>query len=213
MRIGGFEPFTLSDYPGMPAAVVFTQGCNMACPFCHNSELIDCQRPGAIDKQEVFRVLRRRGRVLRGVVVSGGEPTVQPDLPEFCEEVHAMGFAVKLDTNGSRPDVLRGLLERGLVDYVAMDIKAPLHDAERHWLLTGSRVSPERMLKSMQLIASSGVRHHFRTTVVSQWLREEDILAIEHAIPHGSQHVRQTFRSELAWDERLSVGELAASNL
>ena len=125
MRIGGFVPVSLCDYPCRVAAVVFTQGCNFRCPFCHNGHLVGCEGAALLDEAAVLAQLAERRNRLGGVVVTGGEPTLQGDLPQFLHALKQLGLAVKLDTNGSQPDVLQALLADRLVDYVAMDLKAP----------------------------------------------------------------------------------------
>jgi pyruvate formate lyase activating enzyme len=202
MQISGFQPFTLSDFPGRPAAIVFTQGCNMACPFCHNGDLI-ARRSGKLSERDILAILRRRCGLLQGIVITGGEPTLQPDLDDFCRTIHTLGLLVKLDTNGSNPDKLEFLIEAGLVDYIAMDIKAPLDDPSTHHQLTGSRLDPGRIARSMHIIADSGIEHHFRTTVVPGLLDDANLVRIAASIPDGSRHVRQTFRPEHALDRRL----------
>lgn len=202
MRIGGFQSFSLSDYPGMTAAIVFTQGCNFRCPFCHNGTLIpaDAEGGSSIPETNILRHLKERRRLLDGVVVTGGEPTMQPDLPRFIRRIREMGYAVKLDTNGSRPKVLRRLLAGNLLDYVAMDIKAPPACYDR---LTGV-ASPVRAVKtSIRLIARSGIAHEFRTTVVKPLLSESDIHAIREMVPVGSPHTLQDFNPEHAYDPAL----------
>jgi pyruvate formate lyase activating enzyme len=196
MRIGGLTPFTLSDFPGRAAAVVFAQGCNFRCPYCHNAALLP-DAPGRLSEAEVLAWLAgRRGR-LGGVVVSGGEPTVQADLPRFCAALKAQGFAVKLDTNGSRPGVLCDLLGGGLLDYVAMDVKAPPASYDR---LAGVPVAWPALAESIELLASSGVPHHFRTTVVPAILSAADLAAIRALLPITSLHVCQPCRLDLARD-------------
>lgn len=203
MRIGGFQPVTASDYPGRMAAIIFTQGCNFRCPFCHNGRLLPLEAMGRHDQlsdTEVLAFLERRRTVLGGVVLSGGEPCLQDDLPWFCQKLHQMGFAVKLDTNGSYPEVIEQLLSRKLVDFIAMDIKAPLH---RLAALTGVNPNPEAILHSMTLIAASGVDHLFRTTDVAALLSPKDHLAIKNLIPDGSPHIVQPFIPENALDATL----------
>jgi pyruvate formate lyase activating enzyme len=194
--IGGFEPFSLSDYPGCPSAVVFTQGCNWRCPFCHNPELLEIRaalgprRPDLAVETVLGRLRERRG-LLRGVVVSGGEPTVQgAELPGFLAAVKELGFCVKLDTNGSRPEALESLLDAGLVDYIAMDIKAP-GDPGRYASLAGVEVDLDAVRRSAALIAASGIAHHFRTTWVPGLLAEADRAGILGLAPAGSRHVWQ----------------------
>ena len=148
MKIGGLNKFSLSDFPGKVAAVVFTQGCNFRCPYCHNGSLIsaDILECCLIPEEEFFEILQSRSKQLDGVVVSGGEPTIQADLPEFLAHIKSRGFLVKLDTNGSQPEVLREVLQSKLVDFVAMDIKAPLAIYDR---LTGVRAPTSQILESI----------------------------------------------------------------
>src|SRR5210317_2671071 len=126
MKISGLQPVTVSDFPGRMAAIVFTQGCNFHCPFCHNGSLLPMDADARIAEHDVWSFLQKRQKLLDGVVISGGEPSLQSDLAGFCRQVKDMGFAVKLDTNGSRPGVIKALLDGNYVDFIAMDIKAPL---------------------------------------------------------------------------------------
>jgi len=160
--IGGFQPFTLSDFPGHVAAIVFTQGCNWRCPYCHNRSLLKTRRPEQelIPETHVFDILHRRRNELDGLVITGGEPTIQEDLPRFIHKVHRMGLAIKLDTNGSRPGVIGRFLEEGLLDYIAMDIKAPL---DRYESVVGHPVDIGSIQTSIELVKNSGVPHEFRT--------------------------------------------------
>jgi len=208
VRIGGLNPFSLSDFPGHVAAVVFTQGCNFRCPYCHNGSLIpmDPATGTLIPMEEVFRFLDMRRGQLNGVAVSGGEPTLQPDISSFLHRIRLMDYRIKLDTNGSRPEVLAGLLEEVLVDFIAMDIKAPFGLYDR---LTGVLAPVEQLEKSMALIAQSGIDHEFRTTVVKPLLSEEDLQAIRSMVPQGSRHRLQEFRPENALDP---VFRVAASD-
>jgi pyruvate formate lyase activating enzyme len=164
MNIAGFVPLSLCDYPGRVAAVVFTQGCNYRCPWCHNGHLLPLTADPAkrVSEAQVLAVLEERRNRLGGVVVSGGEPTLQLALPRFLRRLKALGLDVKLDTNGSHPNVLRQLLEDRLLDYVAMDVKAPW---DRYAALTGmAGCNVAAVQASMTLIAASGVPHAFRTT-------------------------------------------------
>lgn len=203
MLIGGIERFTLSDFPGRSAAVVFTQGCNFRCPFCHNGGLMPARPPtegSLIPAKEALAFLATRRRKLDGVVVSGGEPTLQPDLAEFLREIRALGFATKLDTNGSRPETLRLLLDADLLDYVAMDLKAPLALYPK---LAGVPVDVGAIATSVALVAASGVAHEFRTTVVEPLLTSADVAAIRALVPPKSTWRAQAFRPELAHDPAL----------
>ena len=198
MKIGGLNKFSLSDYSYHVAAVVFTQGCNFRCPFCHNGSLIPGDVPERllILEEKVFEFLEDRSRQLDGVVVTGGEPTIQPDLPEFIHRIKAMGLLVKLDTNGSLPEVLRRLMEEKLIDFIAMDIKAPMDIYDR---LTGVQTPISRIKESIELIARSGVAHEFRTTVVKSLLSPQDLRSIQKLVPHKSRHHFQKFRPKHAF--------------
>jgi len=199
MNIGGYLPFSLSDYPGCPAAIVFTQGCNFRCPFCHNNALIEI-KAGSIPATEVLSSLANRRKFLQGVVISGGEPCLQNGIEDFCASVKELGLRVKLDTNGSRPDVLIRLINAGCVDYVAMDVKAP---PGRYHVLSGIEVNWNTMEESMRALTASGIPHHFRTTNVTPLLSLKDIGEIVGHLPLGSKHVLQEFRRELARDSWL----------
>ncbi len=192
-------PFSLCDFPSHPAAVVFAQGCNFRCPFCHNGGLL-AMTAGSIPPAEVLDRLARRRDLLHGVVVSGGEPCLQPDLAAFCASVKALGLAVKLDTNGSRPSVLRDLFARRLVDYVAMDVKAP---PRLYAKLAGVDVEWDVIQESIRVLAACGVPHQFRTTVVEAILSDEDLEEIAGLLPPGDRLVRQVFRPDLARDPLL----------
>ena len=212
MRIGGLSSFSLSDFPGHVAAMVFTQGCNFRCPYCHNGSLIPMDPPtGAlIPEEEVFLFLEKRRGQLNGVVVSGGEPTLQSDIPLFFYRVRSMGYQIKLDTNGSRPEALAELLMEGLVDFIAMDIKAPFELYDR---LTGVSAPKEQLEESIALIARSGIDHEFRTTVVEPLLSEDDLQAIQAMVPHGSRHRLQEFRPENALDPVLRAAVAVKNNV
>lgn len=200
MRFGGFQPFTLTDFPGRVAAIAFTRGCNFRCPWCHNGDLLGPACNGKDPSREqveadqgdeqVLAFLHARRRRLDGLVLTGGEPTIQPDLGHFIARVKDFGLQVKLDTNGARPDVLQPLLAEGLLDFVAMDVKAPL---EKYETLAGCPVDTGAITRSMDLIARSGVEHLFRTTRVIPMLAEHDIAAIRALIPHGSSWITQPF--------------------
>ena len=177
MKIGGLIKFTLIDFPGRPAAVIFTQGCNFRCRYCHNPELVYPHlftEPAPLE--EIVSFLQRRQGSLEGVVVSGGEPTLYDDLPEFMAQIKAFGYAVKLDTNGSRPEMIQELIDKKLVDYIAMDLKAPL---EKYALITGTDTNPEILARSMDIIRKSGLAYEFRTTYDKEVLTDVDIEALK----------------------------------
>jgi len=202
MNLAGFVPLSLCDYPGRVAAVVFTQGCNFRCPFCHNGHLLSPVPDPAtrVDEEWVLAVLVERKNRLGGVVVSGGEPTAQTDLPHFLRRLKALGLAVKLDTNGSRPNVLHALLAERLLDYIAMDIKAPWN---KYAALAGIACDVAAIQASMELIAASGVPHLFRTTRVDPLLTASDYIGLKTQIPKASPHVWQPFRAAFSRDPAL----------
>ncbi len=175
MKIAGLQKMTLLDYPGKVACTVFLGGCNFRCPFCHNSELI----PGGealMEQQELLDFLQKRRGLLDGVCITGGEPTLQKDLPELLAQIKALGFAVKLDTNGYRPEVLEALLDRGLVDYVAMDVKSDRAGYREVAGLPGLELS--KIEKSLKLLLSGRVDYELRTTLVEPFHTEQSILGI-----------------------------------
>ena len=177
MIIHGLQKMTLLDYPGKVGCIVFTAGCNFRCPFCHNAPLVtDCRADARLDEDEVLAYLEKRRGILDGVVISGGEPTLQADLPDFIRRVRALGYAVKLDTNGTHPAMLRALLAEGLLDYVAMDVKnAP----EKYAATVG--VEPFDLApiqESMRILSESGVDYEYRTTVTAELHTPDDVAAI-----------------------------------
>lgn len=163
MRIAGFQKLTLLDYPGKVSCILFTQGCNFKCPYCHNSGLIGHENEELISEEEIFSYLNKRKGILEGVVISGGEPTVQSDLTFFIQRVKDMGFLVKLDTNGSNPDLLEELVRDNLVDYVAMDIKNVL---TKYKDVCGVNANVDRLKRSINLLKTSSIDHEFRTTII-----------------------------------------------
>ena len=177
MRICGLQKLAMVDFPGKLAATVFTGGCNLRCPFCHNAPLVThLEEAEHFSEEEVLDFLRRRQGLLDGVVLSGGEPLLHDGVGAFLRKVRDLGFAVKLDTNGCFPDALASLLEEGLLDYVAMDIK---NQPEKYPLTVGVSVFDiAPVQESVQLLARSGVDYEFRTTAVREFHTAEDFLAI-----------------------------------
>lgn len=193
MKIKGLQKLTLLDYPEKIACTVFLGGCNFRCPFCHNASLVLPERESeGISEAEFFAFLESRVGRLGGVCVSGGEPTLHPSLPEFIGKIKALGFSVKLDTNGYRPDALRALISEGLVDYVAMDIKSSL---EGYGSCVGiPELNTEPIRESAALLMEGGVDFEFRTTVVRELHAEEDIRAIGEWLAGGERFYLQSFR-------------------
>lgn len=192
MIFGGWQKFSLIDFPGRASAILFTQGCPFRCPFCHNPELINPAQGmfASVTEQEILDFLATRKKKLDGVVITGGEPTLHSDLPDFISKIKEYGFAVKLDTNGSRPDILAELLKSGNLDYVAMDYKAPLEKYSSH---IGVLIDPKKIAKSVELIKNSGVDYEFRTTVVKEILALDDIIKIADELKGAKRYVLQKF--------------------
>ena len=191
MKAAYLQKTSFIDYPGRISAVVFTQGCNFRCPYCHNPELVVPERYcGTIRIEDIFSFLEKRRGKLDAVVITGGEPTLQADLVPFMQRIRSMGFLVKLDTNGSRPQVLGEMIARGLPDYVAMDIKAPW---DKYAFVAGSPVDITDIGASVELIMGSGIPYEFRTTLVRSLLDPDDVMGIGRAIRGASLYVLQRF--------------------
>ncbi len=176
MIISGLQKMTLLDYPGRVACTVFLQGCNFRCPFCHNSGLLGASQDDPIPEAELLDFLQKRIGILDGVCITGGEPTLQADLPHLLKKIKDMGYAIKLDTNGSRPAMLKELVKDGLIDYVAMDIKnCPDRYAETVGL---PQIMQDKLQESTTFLMDGDLDYEFRTTVVDELHTEEDILAM-----------------------------------
>jgi pyruvate formate lyase activating enzyme len=192
MIIGGFQRFSLIDFPGKICAIVFTQGCNFRCPYCHNPELVDTALPdaGTVSDQEVMSFLERRKGKLDAVTITGGEPLMQPDLEDFLSRVRALGYLIKLDTNGSFPRRLEGIIQSESVDYLAMDIKATL---EKYRSVIRREIDISKILESITLIKNSGLDHEFRTTVVKPLFEREDFYEIGRLTENCKLYALQRF--------------------
>lgn len=192
MILGGIQKTSLIDYPEAVSCVVFTMGCNMACGYCHNPELSKPVQPikTGYTEEIFFNFLKERKEKLEAVVITGGEPTIHDDLPEFIKKIKNMGFKVKLDTQGTRPDMVEQLLEDRLLDYVAMDVKAPI---ERYREITVSMVNTDDILKSIKLIMEKAPNYEFRTTIVKGQLDAEDFEKIGKMIKGAPLYALQKF--------------------
>jgi pyruvate formate lyase activating enzyme len=197
MLIAGFQKLTLIDYPGKIATTVFTVGCPFRCPFCHNPELVlgtgRGLSPQKITEKEFFEHLKKRIGKLEGVCITGGEPTVQADLIKFIKRIKKLGFLVKLDTNGTRPDILKKVIDEKLVDFIAMDIKNQL---DKYDATAGTKVDKDRIRLSVKLIMNSYVPYEFRTTVVPGIHSEEDFLEIAEWIKGAETYYLQEYRDK-----------------
>ena len=205
MKICGFMKTTLLDYPGQVACTVFTGGCNFRCPYCHNSELLDMDLPSEFTEEEIFMFLQRRKGVLEGVVISGGEPTLQLDLPRFIRDIKEQtGLEVKLDTNGTAPDMLRELLGEGLLDFVSMDIKSgPGGYTKAAGIRNGGILS--RIEESRDLLINGDIPYEFRTTVADGLHERKDFEEIGPFIKGCRNYYLQCYKeSDMVLD--LSAG-------
>ncbi len=196
MWIKGLVRNSLIDYPGKLAAVLFSGGCNFRCPYCQNSQLVLCpQELPDTPPEEVLSFLAERRGFLDGLVLSGGEPTLQPDLGDFAWQVKRLGLAVKLDTNGYRPDVLRDLLSRGCLDMIAMDVKATI---KSYSLAAGIPVDLSLIEESLALLLSSGIAYELRTTVVPGIIGPQDVDDLSAWLRRAKRYVLQQFRPQEA---------------
>lgn len=191
MNIQGFQKLTLLDYPGKTACTVFTHGCNFRCPFCHNASLVTRKQDAQVTEDEFFAFLKKRRGVLDGVCVTGGEPLLQDDIAFFLGRIKEEGFDVKLDTNGSMPDKLSNLINSGVVDYIAMDIKTSLKNYQR---VAGVDIDQSKIAESVKLIKSSTISHEFRTTAVKNLHTEDDFLSIAALISCDSSYFIQSYK-------------------
>ncbi len=189
MKIGGLQRVSLIDYPGEICAIVFTAGCNFRCPYCHNPELVHINGE-YIAENKVFEFLKKRRDKLSAVSITGGEPTLHNDLPVFLEHIKSMGYKIKLDTNGTNPDILAQLIDDQTVDYAAMDVKAPLYKYDK---AAGVKVDTGRISESINIIKRSGIDYEFRTTIVRSQLAEDDIMSIAKLIKGANLYYLQRF--------------------
>lgn len=193
MKIGGIQKLSLADYPGKTCAVLFTIGCNMCCGYCHNPELVIPDK--YIDNmplEDIYNFLDSRANKLDAIAVTGGEPTLHKDLPEFIAHIKSLGYLVKLDSNGTNPEVIRHLIDKKLIDYIAMDIKGPL---EKYSEITNRPVNTDAIKQSIDLIMKSGVDYELRTTIVSGQLDFTDFEKIGKMIKGAKRYAIQKFVS------------------
>ncbi|MBM3250665.1 MAG: anaerobic ribonucleoside-triphosphate reductase activating protein [Candidatus Nealsonbacteria bacterium] len=196
MLIGGLQKFTFIDYPGKLACVVFLAGCNFRCPFCYNREIVlaqEIKKHPLISEREIFKFLKERKNLLEGVVITGGEPCLNKGLLGFIKKAKKLGYLVKIDTNGSFPEMLRYLIAQRLVDYVAMDIKA---SKEKYKEITGGRADLRHIERSVSLLKENRVDYEFRSTVAPTLLDKKDVLEIARWISGAKRYYLQNFRPE-----------------
>lgn len=209
MIIKGLQKLTLIDYPDTVACTIFTFGCNLRCPYCHNPELVVDDGRKNIDVEEIFQFLKDRKNFLDGVCITGGEPTLQNDLPEFMSKIKELGFLIKLDTNGTNPEMIDRLIKGKLVDYIAMDIKAPL---ERYEEVVLSKVDLENVKKSVEIIKNSGIDYEFRMTVPPQTFEEKDFVLIGEWLKGSKKFYIQQFKGIKTLDKSFIGKESVSAN-
>jgi len=202
MTIGGLQELTLIDYPGKLAATVFLTGCNFRCPWCYSSEIVLPEKikvQPEFTEKEIFDFLKGRKNLIEGVVICGGEPTASKDLAAFASKVKKEGFLVKLDTNGTDPQKLRELITKKLVDYVAMDLKAP---KEKYNNLAGVKVDIKKIQKSIDILKENKVDYELRTTIIPGFHKKEDLLNMAKWIAGAKKYYLQNFLPEKTLDKR-----------
>ena len=202
MNIGGIQKLTLLDYPGHVACTVFLKGCNFCCPFCYNTSLIDGETLSPVLEDDFFKFLNTRKNILDGVAITGGEPLLQKGIKEFISKIRALGYKVKLDTNGSYPEILQSLINEGLVNYVAMDIK----NSWNKYSITSGFNQLENIKKSISILLEGKIDYEFRTTVVKELHDKEDFEIIGQMIQGADNYFIQCFRpSENVIDKNLNA--------
>lgn len=202
MKIAGLQKVSMVDYPGHICATVFTQGCNFRCGFCHNSALMTIDTNFGFSQEEFFEYISSRKSLIEGVCITGGEPTLWEDLPDFAREIKKTGLKLKLDTNGSNPQMVQDLLQEDLLDYIAMDVKTSL---VKYHLFKAPENTEEVLAQSIQKIISSKIPYEFRTTCVPGVVAEEDMYSIAKAIKGAEKYCLQQFRPhENMLDEKFS---------
>ncbi len=202
--IGGLQKTSLLDFPNKVSAIVFTQGCNFNCGYCHNPLLLKNQSKNDITVDVIFDFLNKRKGKLDGIVITGGEPTLQPDLKLFIQKIKEMSFLVKLDTNGTNPDIVSELLKEHLVDYIAMDIKAPL---EKYSVVVNRNIKTEDIKKSVNLLLNSDIEYEFRTTVLPSLISIEDFNDIGTLIKDAQKYYLQKFEVQSEINDSTLVNE------
>jgi len=189
MKIAGLQKLSLVDFDGHISATIFTSGCNFACPFCHNSRLVKDVEDD-IKITEILEFLTKRKNMLDSVCISGGEPTLHPDLPDFIKKIKDLGYIIKLDTNGTNPDMIKQLYENNLIDYIAMDIK---NSYEKYPFTAGKNINLDNIKKSIKYIMNCGIDYEFRTTIMQGHHTMQDIKDIGKMIKGAKKHFLQKF--------------------
>ncbi len=202
IQIGGLQKLTLIDYPGRIAATIFLTGCNFRCPWCYSSELVlpeKIKNQPKISQKELFKFLKERKNLIEGVVLCGGEPTVSKELISLIKKIKKMGFFVKLDTNGSDPKTLKKLIDERLIDYVAMDLKAP---KKKYQKVTGTKIDVKKIQKSIDILMEGKIDYEFRSTIVPTLHKKEDVIEMAKWIRGAKRYYLQNFRPEKTIDKK-----------
>lgn len=199
MKIGGFNKLTVQDYPEHIACIIFTKGCNFDCSYCYNRDLVDnkCKN---IAKDEIMEYLYKRRKILDGVVISGGEPTIWNDLIEFLKEIKELKLDIKLDTNGYNPDMLKEIIDNNLVDYIAMDIKAV---SNKYYKVINKKIDFDKILKSIKLIKKSNIKYEFRTTIMKGIHNTSDIVEINKLIGNSPLYLQNFEYTDRVKDKKI----------
>lgn len=202
MKIAGYEKLSLQDFPNQISCIIFTQGCNIRCPFCQNSTLIPMDANNLISEDEIFDYLNLRKNIISGVTISGGEPTLQPDLENFIDKVKDLKLKVKLDTNGLNTKLLEKLIENQKIDYVAMDIKNSLN---KYSLTSGvAKINMQNILNSIELLKKGKVDYEFRTTIINEFHTLQDIIEIIKLVGNSNYYLQNFKNSEYVLDKTLT---------
>lgn len=191
MKIGGIQKTSLLDYPELISAIIWTVGCNFRCPFCYNKDIV-LGNVQLIPEKEVFSFLEKRRGMLEGLVITGGEPLLQGDISDFCEKVKKISYLIKIDTNGMYPEKLKELIDKKLINYVAMDIKAPKNKYDK---LTNVKINIKKIEESIKILQNSKIDYEFRTTFVPELLTKNDIIEIAKWLNGSKKFYLQQFKS------------------
>ena len=193
MKIGGLQKISLLDYPNKLSAIIWTVGCNLCCPFCYNKQLLSDKNIKKISEDEIFSFLKKRIGKLEAVSITGGEPLLQKDISNFIKKIKNLGYLIKIDTNGTFPIVLNDLIERNLIDYISMDVKAP---KKKYSYLCGKKVEINKIQKSIDLIKNSSIEYEFKTTIIPGMLEKKDIMKIAVWLNGAKQFYLQQFKND-----------------
>ena len=205
MKIGGLQKTSLIEFPDKICAIIFTQGCNFRCPYCHNPELVEPEKfSNLISEEEIFSFLKKRKKYLNAVSITGGEPCLQKDIFEFMDKIKNMGFLIKLETNGSFPEVIKTSIKKSFVDYLSMDIKGPF---EKYDKIVRVKIDISKIKESINLIMNSGLNYEFKTTVVKSLITKKDFESIGNSIKGAKLYFLQKFVSIKLLDPDFSKEE------